>query len=283
LGLQDSQDDGPRFHITADRGYTAAEKKHGNNSLDVSDLAATGLSRSITGDSLNQSIRSSLQLYGGSADTGNSRWLPVDKLFKLVNESRVYEELSRAFGEKLNRGEITETKLRHYAQKICGHVTYTDSDGHALKSSCRSIFAILALMGEIQDAPDFVNAGLSDKDLPLYWRSNPTTGTPEFCSNVRSGEIWTVKTWAVGQNWRDSTFDLFLGYQKQMLSPYFELWTGKVSFYDLDHDAILPFIEDCQNSRQRQGYHGSVWRVKIHPAHYDAYGVLPPIFTNAIY
>lgn len=54
-----------------------------------------------------------------------------------------------------------------------------------------------------------------------------------------------------------------------MLSPFFNLEAREVPFHDLHSDAILPFTEEGQKDRPRQGHHGSVWRVKIHPAHHD--------------
>jgi len=260
---------------TIDRGYTAAEERYRNNSLGAADGNATDLLKGIgahfsSAVSLNELIRSSLQQYGGG---GRGKWLPIDKLFELVNESLVYQELLRAFGEHLCQDKISE--LRDYAKKICADITYLDHAGNTLKSSRRSIFAILTLMDKVQDAPKFVDAELSDKDLPLNWRTKPGTKDHEFYSTFIPN-----KTWTVGQTWRENVFDSFLGYQKLMLSPFFALKT--VSFHDLDPDAVLPFIEDEHNIRHRQGHHGSVWRVKIHPAHHDAHEVLLSTFFSDV-
>lgn len=62
-----------------------------------------------------------------------------------------------------------------------------------------------------------------------------------------------------------------------MLSPFFELRSREVPFYDLHDSAVLPFIEDSekdQKIRPRHGHHGNVWRVKIHRAHHDWVEVL---------
>ncbi|KAH8803459.1 kinase-like domain-containing protein, partial [Xylogone sp. PMI_703] len=119
-------------------------------------------------------------------------------------------------------------------------------------------------MGQVRDALKFVDAGLSDKHMPLGHQRNSATGKFElYCkSNSES-------RWGIVQEWTGANFDMFLLYQSYMLSPFFELEGKKVHFYNLDPHAVLPFIEDKRASRPVQSHHGSVWKVKIHPAHHD--------------
>lgn len=124
-------------------------------------------------------------------------------------------------------------------------------------------------MKEVRSAIEFVDAGLSDKDLPLGRRLNPTTKLHEFYSILDPRNTWHGASY-----WDAREFDYFLNYQCYMLSPFFELNSKMVPFYDLHASALLPFIEDEENNRRRYGHHGAVWRVKIHPAHHDFNGVV---------
>ena len=260
---QDQSDDEVSIYTAFDRGYTAAEQRHSTKTVSSAEFDTPGLFEGIGAHSgsnrhFDALIRSSLQSYGGIQESDNV-WLPFDKLFQLVNEGSVYQELS-----DLPNNVLTTDELMACAKQICGPIIYKDEHDNVLKSSSRSIFAILTLMQEVQSAPEFVKAGLSDKDLPLGRRSNQTTGKDEFYSIS-----YPSKRWHGARKWNTKEFDYFLYYQRYMLSPFFELSSNVVPFYDLYASTLLPFIEDGEKTRRRDGYHGSVWRVKIHPAHHD--------------
>lgn len=284
MGPLDIWDELVSINTNPDRGYTAAEERYGctlhrpaeRNAADVLDGVGT-LFHAIPAPirPLNDLIRESFQHYGNNRNLGQKKWLPYDKLFEFVNETQVYYELQKAFEEHPSHATSVDDSTRRsnpaiwlkaYAEKICGHVTYED-DGRELKSSCRSIFAILALTNKVIDAVDFVDAGLSDRDLPLNCR--PSQQGPEFYS-VRHQD----RSWRVGRNWEEWRRDLFIGYQKLFLSPFFDLDGMEVQFHDLDDDVVLPFVEDFSKSRKRQGGHGTVWRVEIHEAHHNAHKVV---------
>jgi hypothetical protein len=260
-----------------DRGYTAAIDRHRSHSpcavvktkLPTELAGVGGHFNSTMEDSLEKLILDSIQTYGDSTSEGAKEWLPVDKLLELVNKDRVYQELLRAFGTEHCRNEPLETDLKAYANKICCDESYTDRTGNTLKTSYRSIFAILTLMQQAQDATEFVDAELSDRYLPLSKQLKANSKGYEFHSSSSPG-----RTWNVGQTWTNPGFVLFIDFQKFMLSPFFTLRPKEVSFYDLHPHVVLPFIEDGEKRRQRQGYHGSVWPVKIHPAHHDYQSVL---------
>jgi hypothetical protein len=72
----------------------------------------------------------------------------------------------------------------------------------------------------------------------------------------------------IAHSWEDHHFDSFLDYQKYMLAPCFTLNSKEVLFYDLEPNAVLPFIE--VEEKKKLGHHGSVQRVKIHLGHHNA-------------
>ncbi|KUJ07851.1 kinase-like protein [Mollisia scopiformis] len=254
------------IYTTLDRGYTVAQQIHSSSPSSVYPTTAElfkGIgAHSSAGFSLDSLLRSSIQPYGGSKESGTKKWLPFDKLFELVNESFVNQELLQAFNNELSANE-----LGAYVKEICGPIIYKDDRDNNLKSSSRSIFAILTLMGELRSVPHFVDpeSRLSDKDLPLDSRKNPGTNTYEFFSVMLPGSVWPGP-----KDWKGKEYDSFMDYQSYMLSPFFKLRQKNiVPFYDLYRNTVLPFIEDGEKNRRREGHHGNVWRVKIHPAHHD--------------
>lgn len=268
----DVSEEGASIYTSYDRGYAEAEERDRSNSLDAADQPRasilTGIGEhSTSSDVLKPLIRSSLLWYGSNPDS-EKKWLPIDKLYELINECNVQQELRRAFG-----GNLSHEELHRYSQNICGHTTYTDPVGNQLRSSRRSLFAILSLLGRTQDISRFLEERISDKDLPLRLNQSTTdnelSSTP--CPETRKFKI----------DWEDTVCDLFPTYQRYMVSPFFKLKSREVPFHDLDHHAVLPFIEDGEDSdsRPRQGHHGTVWRVKIHPAHHDYYEVPPLLFA----
>lgn len=258
-----------------DRGYTAAFKEHFRKD---STAAAVGHTQDLLSgigehfnilDPLNDLIRARCELYGGNEGNGN-KWLPINELFDLINESRVEQELKRAFKNDPSRTAFSPSELKGYAREICNHTTYMTQNDKELMFSSQRIFAILTMMNKAQDAPEFLKAKICDRDLPLRLRSREGFRDSELFNPRRKD-----RRLMVGENWKDSDFDHFIDYQKRMLSPFFELNGREVSFHELDDDTILPFIEDGTQYRPLEGGGGSIWRVKIHPAHHNALGVLP--------
>jgi hypothetical protein len=253
----------------ADRGYTDAEAKFRlfqegrNTSLSPEDTSHSpspmnhntapfwGIGEHLSQNSLNHVLRLSLEKYPLGND--DKQWLPFDKLMQLVDESHVRRELCQV---------INQDQAENYAKKICESVTYVDNHGDQLTTSFRSVFAILTMMGKAEDAPWFLDAGLSHKHLPLQMvEADPPN--LRLCNPLFPGTIWDAPG-----DWHDADLHLFCLYQNYMLSPFFKLTSEEVFLYDLDPNAVLPFIE--VGERQRQGYQGSVWQVKIHEAHHDA-------------
>lgn len=210
--------------------------------------------RSTTKSYMNTLIRTALQ-----QGKGSSKWfLPIDKLFEIVSPANVHRELSRF---------LKPDKVGSYTEKVCSHIAYNDENTNRnLKSSRRCIFAILSLMNKIEDAPAFLDSHLYDRHLPLERRDKQTC---EFYSHGNSvGELPTA------QNWDYTTIDTFEMYQPYMLSPFFELSSkNNVPFHHLANGVALPWIEDYSRERRKEGHHGTVYRVKIHPAHHNSSSV----------
>lgn len=281
--MKDWSDEAVSVTSAVDGGYTAGERKFLNasptpvhtdagarllsdetnrSSIDQSNVdVLTGVGYHFTAsdsqeESLDELIRSSFEKYGGPDANTDKIWLPYDKRLQLVDEFNVHRELS-----KLPPEYLTGEQLAHYVKIICSSVSYSDKHGHELKTSCRSIFAILALCDMIRHSLKFVDKELSDRYLPLK-----RIGQSNRLESSRSpGRSWT----AVG--WKGHQIDSFLNYQKYMLSPFFKIppkESKDVFFYELDPGVVLPFVKI--GDKKQHGHHGSVYMVKIHPSHHDA-------------
>ncbi|RYP06558.1 hypothetical protein DL765_009436 [Monosporascus sp. GIB2] len=257
------EDDGITIYTAIDRGYTAAEEIYGRNgTLDSTNESIVPRGpdpdpelHSASESNLGELIRSSLQEHP-------KKWLPIDRLFDLVNPVHVRQELSQTYSSR----KLSPAEVERYTGMVCSHISYDDENtGRKLKSSCRCIFAILALMNRLYDAPAFLESGLSDRDLPLRVKKDPNTQRYKFYSHDKP-----IATLPTADVWYSATFDTFMMYQSYMLSPFFDLKSkNDVPFHDLGDDVALPFIEDYFSERRQQGHHGTVWRVKIHPAHHN--------------
>ena len=191
-----------------------------------------------------------------NAQMPKRRWLPLKELFGVVNQVNVSLELHRVLADD------RRDKIESYAKRICESVQYQDRNGRDKISSRRSLFAILTLMGETACAPQLLETGLLDKDLPLKSRDGKLAGFTD-----------DENKWSIGVRWDARTCDLFSEYQECMISPFFKLLGEDVPFYDLHVSAVLPFIEQRFPDEKTQSHHGSVSCIKIHPAHHDMHDV----------
>lgn len=247
-----------------DVGYTAAYEAYasetGNTTapLDTVDILSHVGSVSMY-EPLDKLLRESFVTRGGGASGTRQQWIPIGSLFQLVNESQVYHELIEAF--KAAHLKIDHAQISDYARRVC---QFRESNDHDGKTSHRKIFAILALMDRVVDAPFFVHDGFTDRDLPVQNVRNSVFRT---CSG---GE---EKTFRVPGHWKPHSLDSFIIYQEHVMAPFFEMDSDSVAFYNLNERSVLPFVEDDSSHRRTYGYHGTVYRVKIHPDHHNGHEV----------
>lgn len=247
-----------------DVGYNAAYEAHiGEAKVATTPVDRDSILSQVGSQSkpepLDKLLRKHIVTRGGSTSGTRQEWIPISYLFQLVNESQAYHEMIEAF--KTAHRKIEHTQISEYARKICHFRESHDCEG---KTSHRKIFAILALMDRIVDAPFFVDGGFSDRDLPV--------------ENVRNLAFRTCtggneKDFEVPNNWKPHNLDSFINYQEHVMAPFFELDSDSVAFYNLNERSVLPFIEDERSHRRTDGLHGSVYRVKIHPDHHNGHEV----------
>jgi len=208
-------------------------------------------------------------------------FVPRRQLRRIMTEEAVAEELEtieNSFGKQTKRilqcrkPSIGPEKLKRKARRILGGGTQPKEPGGPKTNSgrgreysgemCfRKIFAILILIERAAVIGNFVKDGMCDDYLPVRF-----TGT------------WPYRVYCSGDTerrpkcfwgWRRSTLQRFEREQWKVLAPVF---TTSAKLDDppyFGEGTILPFTEkEIKNT----GTYGKVYRVKIHPEHFNFKG-----------
>ncbi|KAH6672023.1 kinase-like domain-containing protein [Halenospora varia] len=191
----------------------------------------------------------------------NQYFIPASDIQRLITLDSISVELKRC---KFN---FTQTRLLEVlAEKI-------------LEVAPR-LFAILVHMGKSRDIWEFLKEGLNDKALPLSRCESASEGS--VSSRIR---LCTAKNpnqpIASMQTWSRHDIGEFDREQWIMYAPIFKA-SKKVKHYELESNRVMPFIEDRELISQAAGGYGSVWDVRIHPAHQFLYKGTNPEEPNPL-
>ncbi|XPS91805.1 hypothetical protein M3J09_001214, partial [Ascochyta lentis] len=192
-----------------------------------------------------------------SAEVNDARFLPKDRLKRLVTIEAVKRELE-LHTPSSNNMEI--------ARVIC--------DG---RSPRRKIFAILCTISKVMEIRSFIQNNISDVDLPLVFGSHPDKKV--FLRHNRGSKSKPQVPLALFASWKNNDRDSFKTTQWQFLAPYFSLRFNRTQpsrHWKLETSRILPFIEDAPPymgvefpTEFREGGFSFVRKIKIHPAHHN--------------
>lgn len=146
-----------------------------------------------------------------------------------------------------------------------------------ISERAHKLFATLVCLRLDRCIYGFLEEGIDDTDLPFV-RLNSCDESRRFslCSKKTPRE--PIKCMMA---WGRSDVREFAKTQWYMLAPVLE-FTDDIEHYDFEHHCILPWIEDheCSSSGHKggavEGGFGSVWKIKIHPAHQRlVHGLIP--------
>ncbi|KAI9167743.1 ornithine decarboxylase antizyme [Paramyrothecium foliicola] len=212
------------------------------------------------GHTLGRALRKAFVTSKDGDRKASPKFLPADALDRILTKSAVREELRQCNFEP----EVVE----NYASRIWNASRY-QTGGHDKLKSRRKIFAILVMLGQVPKIEYFIKNHISDADLPF------THVFDEEClyAKQHDGDLKKAIT-CFSDNGSSALHyaDSFARDQWYLLAPDFKLADGpdsanKVIHYNLENETVLPFIEE-DNSVEASGF-ARVWRVKIHPAHYN--------------
>ncbi|KAG7082650.1 kinase-like protein [Colletotrichum scovillei] len=234
--------DGVSVQTQHDRGYAAAAKAHGasagplepkseNNKQYLVEIGSQfGTSKKEPSiKSMCDDICNSFARYAGKDD--GDQWLPVPELLRIFTTHSVHSALMETFP----LGTMTESARWEYANKICPG---TGSVG------ARSVFAILTLLGNINEIIEFLNNGLTDTALPFVRNTTVNEVNGRLFPQGLSDQ--TLENWHFGSQWQLKDWTAFDAFQKRMGSPFFVLQRDQdlIPHYELEKHTVLPFTTD---------------------------------------
>ncbi|KAF5722005.1 kinase-like (PK-like) [Fusarium mundagurra] len=208
-------------------------------------------------ESLEQQLRGAICQHAHKESKG---FLPLDKLNEIVIEDSVSVALRECIPH------LSHDDAQFHATAICPR-----SQRNLREPSFRRIFAILTLIQQPQEVFAFMENNITDLDLPLVKVRGEHKGRYELRRKFQPNRPLEGL-----DKWSPFLIDSFEGCQWMMMSPFFS-WENKraVRTYFLADQTILPFIEDSsrdvdmEDDEDFQGGHGSIFKVKIHPAHHN--------------
>lgn len=190
-------------------------------------------------------------------------FLPLDRLEQLVTRDAVREALKAHFPG------ILSSQLDFCTDYICRRrMVQTHPPRHVKYASRQRLFTILAMCAKLDRLGFFIEAQISDHDLPFI---RPRESPGELCSKYD-----TSKAISCSNGWTYPELNAFDHTQWQVISPYFSKPSKtsgeKATHYQLHPMDILPFIDDNNEGLEQKvvpGGQSQVFKIKIHPAHHN--------------
>jgi hypothetical protein len=178
-------------------------------------------------------------------------FLPLDKLLASFDETNIRRILRCAFPNQSDNIENMASALynKNHSQ------------------SRRMILAVLVLIRKVVYIKDFIERDIRDIHLPLRcYKNKDKKSRNSVCFQKRNDP----EVFRLPKKWSGSDLDSFIDTQYRVLSPFFDMPPDDVHFYKIeDSNIILPFLEW---EKKTSGGYGTVWKVKIHPAHHNFVG-----------
>lgn len=177
-------------------------------------------------------------------------FLPMDALRRIFTKDRILIELQTLYPY------LPVEALRRIAQQIA-------DDGEGSSTGFRKVFATLLLTDQADKISLFLNENVNDTDLALQ----KVAADNAFALRRRTAPDAPLGCF---QGWTQSDIEAFEKRQWLFLSPVFDKKQG-LKPLDLEDKRILPFTESTEHQLQDhfRGGNSEVFRVKLHPAHYN--------------
>jgi hypothetical protein len=179
---------------------------------------------------------------------GNDTWfLPKDSFNSLITERSINREL-------------------------CGHHK-PDSSSEILLAARRhhniasNLFALLALVDKATFIIGFVDGDrLSDLNLPFV----RSLGTGSALDIKLHSVLQEEKVINALQSWSSRDMRQLNSIQWTVLVPFFDIDNLRLPNITYPDNTIFPFEDDqVKNARNPSGAHGTIWKVRIHPANHN--------------
>jgi hypothetical protein len=168
---------------------------------------------------------------------------PLGRLLRIHETKHADSSNSNFWSLKLLRHILSRHRVQRELKSYQGNaITYLDQIRPEADPSTNSntrtyikIFALLILIDRGDEIGNFVEASVSDEDLPLGYRRHDTVLYRKDSPNV---------ILACFNKWKSFIKDYFNTTQWKVVTPYLALGPeNEVNHYDLEDNTILPWIE----------------------------------------
>jgi hypothetical protein len=177
---------------------------------------------------------------------------------------------------------VQETIVDHELRKICPNMSDSEHSKYVREISTTSTRLFCLLVWKCKDScpfaiKDFIDNGITDKDLPFQRITHTITDSPlklskfilckgdhSTCGQMNHSGCGIPAT----EKWEETVISSLDRDQWAVLAPRFIMKQQEVPHYDFPDCMVLPFTEYNWDERKSGGY-GSVWSVRIHSAHHD--------------
>ncbi|KAK1826464.1 putative Serine/threonine-protein kinase, partial [Podospora conica] len=215
-------------------------------------------------------------LEDNKSSQGGKGFFAQDMLTVLLPEQTVAKKLTKHLGKIYVADAIDQL-----ARQICSETRHRAGGAKKVKvETYRKVFAILVLIGKPESVVKFLQARVSDADLPLVRLRSPATGD----WSMRRHRDLTKELGCFKTDWCELELRNFDHWQWTTLSPFFALSKGKeVNHYRLQDEITLPFVDEHIGynehpnkpaTKELLGGGGRVFKVRIHPEHHSFHGIL---------
>ncbi|KAK9424292.1 hypothetical protein SUNI508_13745 [Seiridium unicorne] len=225
---------------------------------DLGDITETNPGDSINAEYLYEQLLEAQEHSKHGSSSSDDTFIPQDKLFTILSDYNIIYLLKDIFSNE------SSNQIRERAAQIC-------SGDHC--DSRRMILAILILIGKTEYIDDFIRHGICDVNLPLKDLRKYDTEDRSFPRKKpfhRRQDKPSADPLTSFAHWQPKEMQDFFKYQYEVLAPFFKIGGDRVCFYRIYEKMQLPFLEYHHG---QGGGHGTVWKVKIHPAHHDFEGI----------
>jgi serine/threonine protein kinase len=225
-------------------------------------------------------------------DTPIKFW-PGQLLRRILTEERVKKELS-CIEDDENQGLLWGHGVQWYLSMLFPSnnldfdaeresdygVKLGDRRPKRIGTNYLNIYAILILCDKQPSIRAFIEAGITDDDLPFV---ECDTGRLKGTIKLASWQS-PLKEIECFKKWQDSVIELFHDSQYKVLVPYFSLASNPqhtIKYVEYYERTILPWIEDM--NKKEEGGHGVVSCRRIHPASHGFQGLAQIMDGNEMF
>ncbi|KAH0426457.1 FAD binding domain protein [Colletotrichum camelliae] len=207
-------------------------------------------------DSLSEQIRKAIV-----HTEHKTSFLPLDALHRILAIEGNLAPLQQCVrGAGSREGALGEVQSFVFNNSASGSPSVTEQ-----RAPGSGIFAVLLLIEKPQEIEKFLLAGLSDEDLPFQF---PIKDGVRTIKTKRDESVEHVFC-----KWAYLEIENFSKHQWTVLSPFFRKPDNgnpdNVYHYDLQPEMILPFQSSTEGPNTDSGSYGTVFKVRMHPAHCD--------------